>query len=214
MFGIFTRRPWAIHNPLKSWTLAGLSLRECQLLVASMTDAEMKVSWAHHKGWNNWKPLGSDECHDLFIFKDSDQHALPALPEMHQDDDHEITEVRPSSAPAKTREQITRRHRRYVAHLPVQVILGAQHFSTHTLDLSAGGFCFEDKLPDWVAGYFTVEIKVAERQFELTCFLAEDQKKDKFRAEISPTTAEKVLQGYCEWLESQNYPEAPKKMKA
>lgn len=211
MFGFLTRRPWALHNPLKSWTLAGLSLRECQLLVASMSDAEMKVSWAHYEKWPTWKPLSEPECHDLFLLKDSDQHSLPELPQITQDDDHEITEVRMVSSAQKQREPIQRKYARFAAKIPVEIVLSTYSFTTHTLDISEGGFCFEDKLPDWVAGYFTVVLKAPDQVFEFTCFLAEDQKKDKFRTEIAPTTTEKVLEDFSNWLHSQNYPQTPKK---
>lgn len=211
MFSFFKRRPWAIHNPLKSWTLAGISLRECQILVASMTDAEMKVSWVYHEKWQDWMPLTAPECHDLFLFKDSDQAVLPALPQITQEDDHEITEVRMVSGAAKIQGPAQRKHPRFVAKIPVEIMVSTYSFATHTVDLSAGGFCFEDKLPEWVAGYFTVALNTPEGVFELTCFLAEDQKKDKFRAEIAPITPGKILEDYRKWISVQKFPDVPKK---
>lgn len=212
MFRLFTRRHWAIHNPLKSWTLAGLNLRECQLLVASMSDVEMKVSWAYCEGWADWKPLIEPECHDLFLHKDPDNQILPPLPQMVQDDDHEITQVRMMTVvPVQTQEktQVRRKHARYAVKLPVEIVVSNYTFSTHTMDLSVGGFCFEDKLPDWVAGYFTVVLCGTTKKFEFTCFLAEDQKKEKFRAEIAPTTAKQVLEEFHNWLVTQKFPLVP-----
>lgn len=206
MFSFFIRRPWAIHNPLKSWTLAGLSLRECQLLVASMTDAEMKVSWVHHENWPDWKPLSGPECHELFLYKDHDHGELPALPQIIQESDHEITQVRVVTAGVQKREMIVRKFVRYEAKVPVEIVVGANTFRTSTSDMSEGGFCFEDKLPDWVAGYFTVVVNAPEKKFEFTCFLAEDQKKDKFRAEVAPTTSEQIISEFREWLLSKNFP--------
>jgi len=211
MFSIFKRRPWAIHNPLKSWTLAGLSLRECQLLVASMTDADVKVSWAYRESWTDWKPLSDPECHDLFGFKDSAHGVLPALPQIIQEEDHEITEVRVMVVGSQKRELVERKFIRYAAKVPVEIVVGANSFSTQTCDLSEGGFYFEDKLPDWVAGYFTVVLNTPEKMFEFTCFLAEDQKKDKFRAEVAPTTAEQVINEFREWLLAKNFPAVPLK---
>jgi hypothetical protein len=211
MLGFLTRRPWAIHNPLKSWTLAGLSLRECQLLVASMTDAEMKVSWAHLEGWTDWKPLSEPECHDLFLHKDEAHPTLPAVPQMLQDDDHEITQVRMITMVQKQKEIVKRKFTRFTAKIPAKIIMGTYNFETHTMDLSEGGFCFEDRLPEWVAGYFTVVLGIPGKSFEFNCFLAEDQKKDKFRSEIAPTTAEKVLEEFGTWLAAQGYPETPQK---
>lgn len=179
--------------------------------MASMTDAEMKVSWAHHENWPEWKPLSEPECHDLFLFKDVDHPSLPALPQITQEDDHEITQVRMITSVQKIREPIVRKYVRYTAKIPVEIMLSSYSFSTHTLDLSEGGFCFEDKLPDWVAGYFTVVMNTPDKMFEFTCFLAEDQKKDKFRAEIAPTTAEKVLEEFRTWLIAQKYPCTPQK---
>jgi hypothetical protein len=206
MFGL-TRRHWALHNPLKSWTLAGLSLRECQLLVASMSDAEMKVSWAHHKGWPDWRPLGEAECHCLFAYKDSDQGQLPTIPDINRDDerDHDITQVHSSIAAPKFT-PIVRKHLRYDARIPVDVLVGVHTFTTHTADLSEGGFYLEDPLPEWVAGYFTISLKTPGEKFEFTCILAEDQKKEKFRIEIAPTTSEKVLKPFKLWLDAQKFP--------
>jgi len=211
MFGFLTRRPWAIHNPLKSWTLADLSLRECQLLVASMSDIEMKVSWAFHESWSDWKPLSEPGCHDLFLHHDESHPVLPPLPQMIQDDDHEITEVRVLATAPVSRDLVTRKHPRYQAKIPVEIMVSSYSFVTHTQDLSLGGFCFEDKLPDWVAGYFTVVLNTPDKMFEFTCILAEDQKKDKFRAEIAPSTSESVIADFRVWLNSQNFPESPQK---
>lgn len=209
MLGWSRRREWALYNPLKSWTLAGLSLPEVQLLVASMSDAEMTVSWAYSTGWGDWKPLGSPDCHELFKFKDRKHAKLPPLPDLKQDDDHEITQVRSmSSVGPKVREPIPRKHSRYVANLDVEIMVGSQHFATVTTDVSEGGFLFADPLPDWVAGYFTVLLKAKNKKFEFTCCLAEDQKKEKFRTEISPMTPEKQIRAFRHWLEGQKFPEA------
>jgi hypothetical protein len=207
MVRLFTRRPWALYNPLKSWTLAGLSLRECQVLVASMSDAEMKVSWAYKSRWSDWKPLGNPDCHSLFLFKDPKRTNLPTVPDLKQEDDHEITQVRTLSAPAgRERVQVSRKHQRYIAELQVEIMVGSQRFSTVTTDLSEGGFLFQDPLPDWVAGYFTVVLNSRKKKFEFTCCLAEDQKKEKFRTEISPMTSEKQIRAFRHWLGAQKFP--------
>lgn len=209
MFGLFHRRNWALYNPLKSWTLAGLTLRECQLLVASMSDAEMKVSWAYKAQWGDWKPLGNPECHELFLFKDHNHETLPPIPDIKQEDDHEITQVRMLTAvPVKPREPIPRKYPRYIARIPVDIMVGSQRFETFTTDLSEGGFLFEHPLPDWVAGYFTVVLKDRKKKFEFTCCLAEDQKKEKFRTEISQLTTEKQLRAFRSWLDGQKFPVA------
>jgi PilZ domain-containing protein len=211
MFSLFARRPWAIHNSLKSWTLAGLSLRECQLLVASMTDGEVKVSWAHHENWSEWKPLSEPECHDLYSYRDGEHGELPPVPEITQEEDHEITQVRVVAVGVQKSQLILRKFTRYEAKIPVEIVVGANAFTTTTCDMSEGGFCFEDRLPDWVAGYFTVVLNTEEKMFEFTCFLAEDQKKDKFRAEIAPTTSKRVIDEFRQWLLTKNFPPvAPK----
>jgi hypothetical protein len=206
MFG-FPRRLWAIHNPLKSWTLAGLNLRECQLLIASMTDAEMKISWAHHQNWPDWRPLGDAECHELFTLKDNDHHIIPPLPEITGDDrDHDITQVRNTTAAPRFREPVPRKFTRYEARIPVDILVGPHCFATHTADVSEGGFLFEDPLPEWVAGYFTVSLNLPETKLEFTCFLAEDQKKEKFRTEIAPTNSDSLIRQFKLWLNEQKFP--------
>lgn len=205
---LFSRRHWAIHNPLKSWTLSGLTLRECQVLVASMSDADMKISWVFHKNWLDWKPLGDELCHTLFQLQEKENLVLPALPAMNTDDrDHDITQVRSTAgAPLKFREPVLRKFTRYSARIPVDILVGPHSFSTHTADLSEGGFLFEDLLPEWVAGYFTVSLKIEKEKFEFTCFLAEDQKKEKFRTEIAPTNSEALMQSFKTWLAEQKFP--------
>ena len=208
---LFSRRHWAIHNPLKSWTMAGLSLRECQVLVASMSDADMKISWVFHKSWTDWKPLGDQLCHSLFKLQEKDNMQLPGLPVMNADDaDHDITQVRSSSGTSTGfKEPVARKYKRYAAKLPVEILVGQHVFNTFTEDLSEGGFLFADPLPEWVAGYFTVAITIAGEIFELTCFLAEDQKKEKFRTEIAPTNSVELMEKFTAILAKQNFTSIP-----
>src|SRR5437868_14463829 len=135
MFGL-SRRRWALHNPLKSWTLSGLSLRECQLLVAAMSDADMKVSWAYRRGWEDWKPLSGPECHSLFLYKDKESSELPPAPEIHRnDDDHDITQVRSSMTAPKFKDPVYRKHTRYQARISAEILVGTHCYTTHTVDL-------------------------------------------------------------------------------
>ena len=204
----FSRQHWAIHNPLKSWTLAGLSLRECQVLVATMSDADMKISWVFHKTWTEWKPLGDELCHTLFKLNEIENMILPTLPAMKSDDrDHDITQVVSAAGTGLNNgEHIQRKYTRFAARVFVDILVGSHSFSTQTADLSEGGFLFEDPLPEWVAGYFTVKLKVPGQNFEFTCFLAEDQKKEKFRIEIAPTNSQSLVNEFRNWLEIQNFP--------
>lgn len=205
----FNRRPWAIHNPLKSWTFSELSLRECKILVASMSDAETKVSWAHLKGWPEWLPLSGEPCHHLFGYCEDEKNSLPAIPELNLNDDrdHDITQVHTDPGVAKFREYIVRKYPRYSVRIPAEILVGNQTFKTQTLNVSEGGFFFESPLPDWVAGYFTVTLKVVDGpSFEFTCFLAEDQKKEKYRTEIAPITKEQDFEAFKKWLENQIFP--------
>jgi len=174
-----------------------------------MSDAETKVSWLHYKGWSEWRPLGGEHGVSFFSYQEKERNALPALPELNisDDRDHDITQVHTDAGITKFKEPVVRKFTRYRVRIPVDILVGSNVFSTHTADVSEGGFFFEDPLPDWVAGYFTVSLKIRDGQvFEFTCFLAEDQKREKFRTEIAPSTSEKYFESFKDWLVNQSFP--------
>ncbi len=203
--GIFKSNPWTLHNPLKSWTLQGLSDEEAQIVVSILTLAESNVVLVWNKDWSHWLPLRSPECRLLFV---PWVPLGPNPPEMtaevglHDPVEDETTQVRPVHVIRKT--MIDRRHERYLVRISCDVVVGENVFSTHSKDISTGGICFEEALPEWVAGYFTVIIK-SENPLEIVCMMVEDQKKDKFRAEILESNPER-LSLLRNWLKESGFP--------
>lgn len=174
-----------------------------------MSDAETKVSWVYHKGWKEWRPLGGEYGASFFSYQERERNSLPALPDLNisDDRDHDITQVHTDTGIIKYREPVARKFNRYRVRIPADIFVGSNTFQTHTANISEGGFYFEDPLPDWVAGYFTVTLKVENgKVFEFTCFLAEDQKREKFRTEIAPSTSERHFENFKSWLASQSFP--------
>lgn len=199
----FRTTAWTLHNPLKGWTLQGLSLEESQIVVGTLTTAEQNVVIVWNKNWTDWHMLNSETCEVLFTEFVAKGPVPPDIPAQLLEDRDEITEVRPVLA-AK-RKDIDRKHIRYIAKVPCEVIVGEHVFNTNTSDVSVGGICFEEVLPDWVAGYFTVVIKT-DQPIEVICVMVEDQKKDKFRAEIVEGSQPESSARYSAWLESSNFP--------
>lgn len=203
-FGLFKETPWTLHNPLKGWTLQGLSLEEARLVVATLTLAEQSLALVWHKNWEGWLRLKSEECRDLFVPFEARGENPPEIPaNLLQDTEEDITQVRPVLQSKK--KIIDRRHDRYLVIIDCDIIVADHTFSTKTKDISVGGFCFEDPFPDWVAGYFTVVIKT-EPPLEVTCMMVEDQKKEKFRAEIMDNTSRENLEALADWLENSGFP--------
>lgn len=200
---LFGSGDWSIHNPLKGWTLHGLTAREGGLLVCSMSDAEMQMSSAWKKGWTRWEKLVDPLCEDLKSVADGEGKSeerpdgCPQPPS--SDDEEEVTQVMVASSRAK--DVYKREYDRWEIRIPSDIILGNQTFSTHTDNISEGGMRFIDPLPDWVAGYFTVLLKTSERPFEITCMLVEDQKGKKLRVEAVQTADEEShLPDYRDWV--------------
>jgi hypothetical protein len=199
---LFSQNQWALHNPLKSWTLKGLNDRELKLIAGTLTAAEMNLTLIWKKGWTEWKRLNQVEG---FMAAENaltmaGAPPIPANALHHQED--EITQVKIASyEPVRLRKD--RRHNRHEVCVPVEIVQSSQSFRTETLDVSESGVRFKDDIPDWVAGYFTVIFRFDTTPFEVTCALVEDQKKKKDCAEVFDTNDEESgLQRYLEWVRS------------
>lgn len=184
MISFFNKQRWTLHNPLKGWTRQGLSLREAQLLVSTLTTAEHAVTMVWCEEWPAWQELMAPEAEVLFADIEEDGAEPPPLPapKSEEESDREITEVRPVQSTRRSH-IAARKFERLEIAIPCELIVGVHVFATHTKDISLGGFCFEDALPEWVAGYFTVSLKTTD-PLEFTCILVEDQKRTKLRATI------------------------------
>lgn len=194
----FRRRNWALHNPLKGWTMHGLSIREAQLLVQTASLAERRIMMVWRSGWNNWFSLESEPCAELLREIPSVKDGAPPPPSFQKDE--EITTVQLSSSGPK-KSLIERESVRCEVQVPAEIVQGPQSFRSLTSDVSMTGLKFQDRLPEWVAGYFTVILGLEHGPIEITCMLVEDQKKDKTRVEVVETDDEESqLPRYQDWV--------------
>lgn len=188
---------WSLHNPLKGWTLHGLSTREARLVVATLSLPELKTALVWSAGRPEWGALEDDAFATL---RESERRPEPPAPPFPKTErEVEITSVLPD------RQRVSRTQEREFARVsrdvPAEILLGPQSFKTVTDNFSEGGIKFKDRLPEWVAGYFTVILTLPERSFEITCMLVEDQKTDKTRvATVETDDEESHLPHYRAWV--------------
>lgn len=189
---------WALHNPLKPWTLYNLGESELRLLVLSLSDSELKLVKICKKGETSWKLLDLAAHGDLFGKNGVGSYQNPV--------DYPAIEVREGSVvdrqyfiikPSKALHP--RLHTRY--EIAVSCVLasgGNKEFTTETIDLSEGGFYFKDVIPNWIAGYFLV---IVQSKYQLMCSLVEDQKERK-RVQIVSEESDFHFLQYKNWLET------------
>lgn len=203
MIDLFKKPLWTLHNPLKAWTLRGLSFEEASLIVSTLTTAEVNLSLAWRSDWQAWQKMNAPDCQELFRTREPRGPSAPAIPNaLLSDDDGDVTQVRPSAA---LRPKTARKFDRFKVQIPCDVIVGEHVFATQSQDISGGGFCFEDSLPEWVAGYFTVVAKLP-MPLEFTCGMVEDQKQNRRRVEILDMSKPEAIEALQAWLEKSNFP--------
>ncbi len=91
-----------------------------------------------------------------------------------------------------------RLYNRIEKEIPCVISLNDREFESTTIDLSEGGFYFKDAVPDWVAGYFLVNV---DGRFQMMCSLVEDQKR-KARVQIVSDENDPQYVAYKDWLTS------------
>lgn len=201
---------WALHNPLRGWILEGLSRRELDLILATLTTAEAALTIVWHPGWTSWERINSENFLNEKTTTDVAFKMTPVPPtipsQFVSESEHEITEVRPVQKVEK--QVLPRLHIRYIAEADCDIIVGSHIFKTKTVDVSRGGLCFKDTLPDWVTGYFNVLIH-ANPPFELTCAMVEDQRRERIRAEVVDGMNRESLLKLEKWITESLFLAAP-----
>ncbi len=201
---ILSGSPWCLHNPLKGWTIKGLSDGEVKALLFSLSNAEKAVTVIWRRDWPAWERLlYNDKTAHLMEFKEIEV-SPPALPEnLLRRDDHEVTQVhrlRKDEGDINDRKFI-----RLDIRLPIEVVSSNGSFRSHTIDISEGGIHIEDPLPEWVAGYFPVIIATDTGPLEVNCMIVEDQFDEKKRIGIVSLEVEEEEPGLVKlkgWLHS------------
>lgn len=188
---------WAVHNSIKSWTLYNLSLREVQLLLNTMSANEIKLTKAIHQGGSEWLFITKEQFPDFFTNTGKvntgfvDFKVTEALTESNTD----FFIIQPK------RPHLARLHERI--EIQVKVIIEGQRksFESTTVDISEGGICFKEAIPEWVSGYFIVRIFTLTSSHQVICSLVEDQK-IKQRVQIVSEDNDTHFLKYKEWLSS------------
>lgn len=70
---------WALHNSLKGWTLYGLSEREAQLVVNTLTVNEAKLVKVCKLPEKKWHKLDREKCPELFVSLNKERGQFPEL---------------------------------------------------------------------------------------------------------------------------------------
>jgi len=85
-------------------------------------------------------------------------------------------------------ESLIRKHVRWATMLNVKIKCGPRNFECLTKDISLGGFCLLQSLPESFAGYMTVEISIpnTDEVFEMICSPVENQSKGIRRFQFQP----------------------------
>ena len=190
---------WALHNPLKGWTLFNLSEKELILLLKTLSETELRLAKVCDKIENQWKAL--DRTLHAAVFPEKTPTGLHSestgYPEMLSGSDTSVTDtgyfiIKPS------RVQHPRLHVRHDINVPCVLIGNNKQFHTETVDLSEGGLHFKNSIPPWIAGYFLVVIK---SNYQLMCSLVEDQKEKK-RVQIVSEESDFHFIQYKNWLDT------------
>ncbi len=186
---------WAVHNSIKGWTLYGLSLREVQLLLNTMSPNEIKLTKVSSSKQSDWIFITKDIYPDFFAdtgkentgfsdFKDGQTGA---------DVDTDFFIIKPKKV------HHARLHDRI--NTEVKVVLEGQNksFESVTVDISEGGIFFKDAIPEWVSGYFIVRVFDGPQAYQVICSLVEDQKV-KQRVQIVSEESDAHYVKYKDWL--------------
>ncbi len=164
---------WAIHNALRNWTLYGLSEREVQLIMNTLSTNELKLISLCNATDLMWHPLDSSQHQTFISAEGKDQGQFPEpTPNTEHNSDAEYFVISPKKV------ILPRLHERIEVELDVTIegLSRSQQFKSKTIDLSEGGIHFNDVIPDWVSGYFIVIVSHQDQQYQIMCALVEDQK--------------------------------------
>ena len=163
---------WALHNPLKGWTLYDLTQEEAQVLVNSLSPNEIRLCRVCDLREKKWESLDPQKYGILFSSKGKIQGLFPAMDQLEKtsSEDLEYFIVKPQ------KRVVPRLHQRLEVELPVTIENHSQTFQSKTIDISEGGLCLKDLIPDWVSGYFIAKVFFNSKVCQLMCSLVEDQK--------------------------------------
>lgn len=191
---------WALYNSIKGWALYSLSEREVQLILNTLTVNELRLVKVCQKNDKSWQALTRDQFPQLFGPMGQMEQGYPQL---HADIATESTDT--DYFVVKTKKVLhPRLHTRIEKKIKATILGQNQNFETMTIDLSEGGIQFMDIIPEWVSGYFIVQLKDQNQStqavYSLMCALVEDQKEKK-RVQVMSEESDPQFILYKQWLE-------------
>ena len=186
---------WALHNAFKNWTLYGLNEREVQLLLNSLVATEFKFISICNLNEKKWEQFDNIK-HAQFIANTG--QAKNHFPEMsietYQNTQADYFIVKPKKI------ILPRLYDRIDIEIPASIEGHNQNFTSLTVDLSEGGIYFKDIIPDWVSGYFIVQVNHLQQSHQIMCALVEDQK-IKHRVQVMSEDSETHYISYKNFLD-------------
>jgi len=191
------KHEWSMANSIEEWVVNDLNILEIKAIIATMKDSERIGTLVWKKGWVDWKPIYHIDVQELTEPRKS-RFKSPLLPFQNKGSVDGTVMV-----PVQKKKIIERKFERFEIKLPVTLMVGQNKFQTTTKDLSLGGTCLADPIPNWVAGYCTMLLETPDnRKIELVASLVEDQKDPKYRLEIVHSLKYEELK---EWIETHNF---------
>lgn len=189
---------WAVSNALKNWTLYNLSEQDVRLLLLTFSDNELKLAKICLQNDSNWYSVFHPDFAGFLKKENREAYAsgvgYPAV--------SESIDTAPDTGffGMKSGGKVVhpRLYNRIEKEIPCVILLNDKEFRSTTIDLSEGGFYFKEVVPEWVAGYFLVNV---DSKFQLMCSLVEDQK-EKARVQIVSEEADPQYIAYKDWLTS------------
>ena len=188
---------WAIQNPLKSWTLFELELNEVQLIINTLSPNEiklLKIANNQDLQWQRFDP----KSHSILI-SNYGKDNVTFLKTTNSDQDPEDLDEADFFMVHTKKSILPRLYDRIEMQFEVKILGSNQSIITTTLDLSEGGIQVKDKLPNWLSGYFVVEIKDHDQSYSLMCNIVEDQI-EKRRIQIMSEESDPHFVKYKNWL--------------
>lgn len=180
-------RCWCLTLPEKGWTVSSLTGNESLAIIATLNKREKSRLLCWKPNWNCW-----------VLWKD------PLCKELHK---HWNSELFPPPV-ERTGGFRDRKHERYDFHVPARFIVGSRSFQTITENISTGGMYLKESLPEWIAGYFTIILDLADfydtsqiTNLELVGSIIEQEVADRFRIQILPSERQDSL---TDWLKLQS----------
>ena len=191
-------KSWAVSNALKYWTLYDLTEQDVRLLLLTFSDNELKLAKICRQGDSNWNSVNHPDFKELIKKENREPYSVGNGYPVVAETNDSVPDTGFFGLKSGGKVVHPRLYNRIEKEIPCVISLNDKEFQSNTIDLSEGGFYFKDVVPEWVAGYFLVNV---DSKFQLMCSLVEDQKQ-KARVQIVSEENDPQYIAYKDWLTS------------